>query len=60
MDQKTRSGQEKAIDMLQHVFSFYGLIGEIDLKENVVKMMGAYDSSKLLACLIKKLEIDCL
>ena len=42
--------------MLQHMFSFYGEIGEINLKENAVKMTGPYEPIEPLSWLIDQLE----
>ena len=42
--------------MLQHLFASYGVIGEINLEENAVKMMGPYDPTEPLARLIEQLE----
>ena len=47
--QLTGFGQVSALIMLQHLFSSYGSINEIDLKENAVKMMGPYDPAEPLA-----------
>ena len=38
--------------MIQHLLSSYGEIGEIDLEENAVKMMGPYDPAEPLDWLI--------
>ena len=46
MNQLTGFGQVTAIHMLQHFFSSYGAIDEIDLKENAVNMMGPYDPAE--------------
>ena len=45
-----------ALTMTQHLFSSYGAINEIDLKENAVKMMGPYDPAEPYARLIELLE----
>ena len=45
-----------AINILQHLFSSYGTIDEIDLEENAVKMMGPYDPIEPLAQLIEQLK----
>ena len=42
--------------MLQHLFRLYRVIDKIDLKENVVKMMGPYDPAEPLARLINQIE----
>ena len=39
VDQLTGFGQVSAPTMLQHLFSVYGMIDEIDLEENSVKIM---------------------
>ena len=43
MYQITGFRQLSALNMIQHLFSSYGVIDKIDLEENVVKMMGTYD-----------------
>ena len=43
--------------MLQHLFSSYGAVDEIDFEENIVKMMGPYDPTEPLARLIDQLEM---
>ena len=48
--------QVSALQMLQHLVNSYGAIDKINLKENVVKIMGPYDPMEPLACLIKILE----
>ena len=50
--QLTGFGQVSALTMMQHLFSRYGAIDEIDLGENAVKMMGPYDPAEPLAKLI--------
>ena len=42
MDQLTGLGQVTSLEMLQHIFKSYRLIDEIDLEENLVKIMGPY------------------
>ena len=42
--------------MLEHIFRAYGLIGEINLEENIVNIVGAYNPSELLIRLIGQLE----
>ena len=42
--------------MIQHLFTNYRAIYEIDPEENVVKMMGPYNPAEPLARLIKQLE----
>ena len=49
-------GQVSALQILQHLFTSYGVIDKINLKENALKMMGPYDPTEPLAYLIKKLE----
>ena len=53
VDQLTGFGQVSALTMMQHLFSSYGAIDEIDLKENAVKIMGPYKPAENLAQLIK-------
>ena len=55
MDQLEVSGQLAALDITQHVFRLYGSINEINLKENVVNIMGPYDPAEHLARIIGKL-----
>ena len=42
--------------MLQNIFSSYGVIDEIDLERNAVKIMGPYDPAEPLARIIEQLE----
>ena len=42
--------------MLQHIFTRYGEIDEINLKENTVKMMRPYNLAEPLAPLVERLE----
>ena len=56
VDQLTGFGQVSALTMLQHIFSSYGVINEIGLEENAVKMMGTYDPAEPLARLNEQLE----
>ena len=49
VDQLTGFGQVSALTMLQHLFSSYGVIDEINLKENTVNMMGPHDHAEPLA-----------
>ena len=42
--------------MLQHLFRLYGVIDEIDLKGNSVKMMGVYDPTEPPTLLIIQLK----
>ena len=41
--------------MLQHIFSSYGAIDEIDHEKNAVKMMGLYNPAEPLAGIIEQL-----
>ena len=43
VDQLTGSGQVSTIDVLKHIFTSYGAIEKINIKENTVKMMETYD-----------------
>ena len=52
VDQLTGFGPVSALTMLQHLFSGYRTIDEIDLEKNYVKMMGPYDPAEHLAQLI--------
>ena len=52
VDQLTGFGQVSALTILQHLFSSYGAIIEIDLEENAVKMMGPYNPMEPLARII--------
>ena len=56
VDQLTWSWKVSAINILQHLFSSYGTIDEIDLEENAVKMMGTYYPIEPLAQLIEQLK----
>ena len=56
VDQLTGFRQVSALTMLQHLFSSYKAIDEIDLKENSIKMMGPYNPPEPLSRLIKQLE----
>ena len=56
MNQLTVFRQVVALHMLPHLFSSYGKIGKINLKENAVKMMGPYYPAEPLACLIDQLK----
>ena len=55
-DQLTGFRQMTALEMTNNLFRAYRAIVEIDLEENAVKMMGAYNLSKTLARLIEQLE----
>ena len=52
----TLFGHVSELVVIQHIFESYRVIDEIDLEENVVKMMGPYDPTETLSRLIKKLE----
>ena len=56
VDQLPGFVQVSALDLFHHIFTFYGAIDEINLKENAVKMMDLYHLAKPLARLIKILE----
>ena len=43
VNQLTMAGQVSTLTILQHLFSSYRAIEEIDLDENSVNMMGPYD-----------------
>ena len=49
VNQLTWFGQVYTLTMIQHLLSSYGTIDEINLEENVVKMMGPYDPVEPLA-----------
>ena len=55
VDQLTGFGQVSALTMIQHLFSSYGEIDEINLEENAVKMMGPYNPAEPLARLLEQL-----
>ena len=55
VDQITGFRQVYVLTMLQHLFSKYWAIDEIDLEENAVKMMGPYNPTEPLPRLIKQL-----
>ena len=56
VDQLAGFGQVTALTMLQHLFSSYGAIDNIDLEENAVKMIGPYDPTEPLDRMIEQLE----
>ena len=56
VDQLTGFGQLSALTILKHIFYSYRDIDEIDLEENLVKMMGPYDPAEPIARLIEQLE----
>ena len=49
VDQIKGLEQVSALNMLQQLFSSYGVTDEIDLEENAVKMMGPYNPTETLA-----------
>ena len=53
MDQLTGFGQVSALAMLQHIFTSYGAIDKMDLKENA---MDSDDPVELLARLVEQFE----
>ena len=53
VDQLTCFGQVSVLAMLQHLFTSYGMIGKIDLRENAVKMMEPYEPPEPLARMIE-------
>ena len=53
VDELKGFGKVSALIMLQHLFASYGVINEIDLEENAVKMMGPYDLVEPLSQLIQ-------
>ena len=56
-DQLAGFGQVMDLETMDHIFRAYGEIGEIDMEENDVKMMGPYNPAELLlASLIENLE----
>ena len=44
VDQLTGFGQVYTLTMIQHLFSSYRAIDEINLKQNAVKIMGIYNT----------------
>ena len=56
VDQLTGFVQVSALTMIQHLFTSYGEIDEINLEENVVKMMDPYDPAEPLALFIEQVE----
>ena len=56
VDQLEGFGLVFALQMIQHLFTSYRAIDEIDLEENAVKMMRPYDPTESLFCLIDQLE----
>ena len=49
VDQLAGFGQVSELTMLQHLFSSYKIIYEINLEENSVKMMGPYNPMEPLS-----------
>ena len=49
VNQLTGFEQVPALTMLQHVFSRYGVIDEINIEENAVNIMGPYEPTGSLA-----------
>ena len=45
-----------ALEMMDNLFKSYSVIDKIDIEENALKIMGAYNPSELLTHLIKQLE----
>ena len=45
VDRLTGFGHVSAFTMIQHLFTSYGAMHEIDLEENEAKIMGPYDPS---------------
>ena len=56
MDQLIGFGQVSTLTVIQQLFSRYGVIDKIDLKEHSMRMMGPYDPAEPLSRLIEKLE----
>ena len=56
VDQLTGFVQVSALIMMQHLFSSYEAIDNIDLEENAVKIMGPYNPAEPLARIIEQLE----
>ena len=56
MDLLKGFGQVTALKMLQHLFRSYGEIDGINLEENAVKMIGAYETSGPLTRIIEQLK----
>ena len=49
-------GQVISLEMMNFFFRAYGAIGDIEIKENDVRIMGVYQLAKPLARLIEKIE----
>ena len=56
MDQLVGFGKVTTLQMLQRLFSSYGAIDKIKLKENKVKMMGPYNPVEPLSCILNQLK----
>ena len=56
MDQLIGFGKVTSLKMLQHFFRLYVAIGEINLKENPVKIIRPYDHTEPFDHLIEKLK----
>ena len=55
-DQLTSFGQLTALNMMDHLFSSYEEIDNINLEENDVKMMGPYNTAEPLAHTIEHMD----
>ena len=55
-EQLTGFGEVPSLTMLQHLFSSYRAIDDINLEENAVNMMGPHDPTEPLNRLIEQLE----
>ena len=55
-DQLTGFGQFTALNIMDHLFSSYEEIDDINLEENDVKMMGPNNPTEPLACLLEHLD----
>ena len=55
MDHFSGFGQVTDLEIIKYLFRSYGEIDEIYLEENAVKIMGAYDSSEPIACIIHQI-----
>ena len=53
--QLTGFGQFSVLQMLQHLFTYYWVIAEIDLGGNTMKMMGTYNPEEPLSHLFRQL-----
>eukprot|EP00978_Attheya_sp_CCMP212_P015007 scaffold38563_cov24-Attheya_sp.AAC.1 len=52
----TGFNQVTTLQMITHLYATYGDIDEIDIKDNKITMMKAYDPEKTLATLTSQLE----